>query len=478
MTNPNTNDDNEDTTTMSNANNNSDSGNRELRETENVLSENGVFALAAMTSAATFPANFKSIEVQKYQIKFKTVNGFEGTIDLHTDEGEARNIREEFQNVRINYVNQDTEHSIPEDSIKYSIRPKKSIPKGGLNKIKRVGESLSQAKYYKNIMPVKIPLRKTDISPADWRVEKYVSWERNKNTDNIVEIDLDENQSDSFSGSIYDDPPDVNVVINGWKRGKSRSTYYFNPPQVPELDQDDQTLLSDYIEYLSEGLKFIQYNDEINRRSELRYCSYLDKAVEIYRQKTQFATPANDILRIFLSESIDNSNKDRVYLFKKKMVGKRLNKIIAQCQLNWHIIDCVEELSTNFLTNTVQEENLNTLIDEINKEYIPKFAQRKGISEIKEIAQRAKARLNKMKNLNLNEIDKQLKVLGETVVLSDVLQQFEVLVNNYEFDIAEDECEFESRNLQTEERDEFINIIDESKEILSRLGTILENAKE
>src|SRR5215204_6105269 len=146
MPNPNPNE--EDTTTTSNTlnnNNDSDSSNRELRETENVLAENGVFALAAMTSAATLPSNFKSIEVQKYQIKFKTVNGFEGTIDLHTDEGEARNIREEFQNVRINYVNQDTEHSIPEDSIKYSIRPKKSIPKGGLNKIKRVGESLSQA---------------------------------------------------------------------------------------------------------------------------------------------------------------------------------------------------------------------------------------------------------------------------------------------------------------------------------------------
>src|SRR5436190_516739 len=110
-------------------------------------------------------------------------------------------------------------------------------------------------------MPMKIPLRKTDISPADWRVEKYVFWERNK---------------------------------------------------------------------------------KINRRSELRYCSYLDKAVEMYRQMTQFATPGSDILKIFLSESIDNnSNRDRIYLFKKKMIGKRLNKIMSRCQLNWHIIDCV-----------------------------------------------------------------------------------------------------------------------------------------
>ena len=331
-------------------------------------------------------------------------------------------------------------------------------------------------------MLMKIPLRKTDISPADWRVEKYVFWERNKNAVNTDELFLDEDESGSFSGSIYDDLPDVNVVINGWKKEKStRTTYYFNSPQVPELDEDDQDLLSDYIEYLSEGLRFIQYNNKINRRSELRYCSYLDKAVEMYRQMTQFATPGSDILKIFLSESIDNnSNRDRIYLFKKKMIGKRLNKIMSRCQLNWHIIDCVEELSTNFLTNTVQEENINTLIDEINKEYVPKFSKKKSISEIKAISQRAKARLDEMKKLDLDEIDTQTKNLRETDVLSEILQQFEKLVNNYEFDIIEDEQEFENLNLQIEDDDEFTfaNIIKERKEIISQLGVILENAKE
>src|SRR5437764_13385953 len=146
MLNPNDDDNQNATTSNASINNNdSDSGNRELRETENVLSENGVFALAAMTSAATFPSNFKSIEVQKYQIKFKTINGFEGTINLHTDEREVRNVREEFQNVGINYVSQDTEHTM-KNAIKYSIEPKKSIPKGELNKIKRGGKFFHQAK--------------------------------------------------------------------------------------------------------------------------------------------------------------------------------------------------------------------------------------------------------------------------------------------------------------------------------------------
>lgn len=275
-------------------------------------------------------------------------------------------------------------------------------------------------------------------------------------------------------GSIYDVPPDVNIVINRWRKGKNKKVYYVNPPPVPEAAELDQNLLSDYIEYLSEGLKFIQYNNEVNRRSELRYCSYLDKAVELYRKETQSATSGNVILNAFLSESLDSSNKDRIYLFKKKMVGKRLNKMITQCQLNWRIIDCVEEFSVNFLTNTVQEENINILIDEINKLYRPKFLQKNRI----DIFKRAKNRLNEIKSLNLNEIDEQIKSLRGTEVLPEIIQQFEMMVNNNEFDIMEDECEFESRNFQTEEGDEFTNIIDESKEILSRLGTILENAKE
>ena len=288
---------------------------------------------------------------------------------------------------------------------------------------------------------------------------------------------MDENQSDSFLGSIFDEPPDVNTVVKGWKRGKNTSAnnkHYLNPPLVPE--NLDLTFLSDYIEYLSEGLKFIQYNNEITRRSELRYCSYLDKAVEIYREKTLSAIPQNDIMKLFLSESSDN-NKDRAYLFKKKMVGKRLNKIISKCQLNWHIIDCVEELTVNFLTNTVQEENLNILINEINKEYTPKFLEKNSsINKFNELSQRAKARLSKIKELNLDDIDAQLKILQGTEAGSKVLTEFETLLNKYEFDIAEDEYEFESLAPQIED-EEFTEVMGERKDILSRFKTILENIK-
>lgn len=478
---PNPNDDNDQdndqdatTSNASQSNNDPDSGNRELRETENVLSENGVFALAAMTSAITLPTHFKSIEVQKYQIKFKTVNGSEGTIKLHTNENEVRNVREGFKNVNINYVNR--EHSTSDDGVEYSMKlNEKSVPRGGLEKIRRVGKFLCQAKYYKRVMPAKIPLRKTDISPADWRVEKYVLWERQKNvTTNEIEFQ-EEGQSGSFSGSIFDDPPNAITVVSIWKKSNiANITYYRNPPKVPELEQDNGSVLSDYIEYLSEGLKFIQYNNEVNRRSELRYCSYLDEAVEIYRR---CISENSDIISTFFPENPDN--KDRVYILKKKMVGKRLNKIIAQCQLDWRVIDCVEELSVNFLTNTVQEENLNMLINEINREYTPKFsfsAKTNEINEIDELIQGAKTRLAEIKQLNLNEISTQVNSLKGTNKLELELEQLQAEFNGIEFDICEDENKRRSLDLNEDQEEEFNCILEERREILSRLEVIIENA--
>ncbi|CAB5357052.1 unnamed protein product [Rhizophagus irregularis] len=54
----------------------------------NVLFENGVFTIAAMTSAATCPTFFKSITILKDHVTFCTSNGTEGSINLHTNEEE------------------------------------------------------------------------------------------------------------------------------------------------------------------------------------------------------------------------------------------------------------------------------------------------------------------------------------------------------------------------------------------------------
>jgi hypothetical protein len=467
------------------------STNREFIEIENILSENGVFSLSAMTSAATFPSShLKSIELTKHQVKFKTTNGFEGTINLHTNEDEVRSLREGFQSVNVNFVNQN--NNITNDGdIEYSIEINKKSPRGQPDKLKRVGAYLSQAKYYQEVFPEKIPLRKTDISPADWRVEKYVSWERRKISDPFEEMAFQEEEKSTsarISGSIFDDPPDANAVVNSWKKGKAKVTYYFNPPLVPELTEQDNdiVLLTDYIEYMSEGLKYVQYNNEINRRSELRYCSYLDKAIEVFREKTQNSTSkrmTSEILKSFFSQD-DNNDKDRAYLNKKKMVGKRLNKLMLQCQLNWSIIDCVEELSVNFLTNTVQEENFNTFIEEINKDYSPQYLSRTSTnqkksaqSEFDKLLEGSQARLAEIQKLKLSEIEEHMKVDQSYKLSAEDIDKYKDEFNNFEFDIAADEDKLRgiAEELAGEDYEKVIDIIDQRRELLSRLEVILEN---
>ena len=170
------------------------------------------------------------------------------------------------------------------------------------------------------------------------------------------------------------------------------------------------------------------------------------------------------------------------------MVEKRLNKIINQCQLNWCIIDCVENLSVNFLTNTVQEENINILINEINTEYTPKFlssAKSKSkrvedspsgmANEANNLMQRVKERLAEMKQLKLNELASKFNLLKGSNELEKCLEQLQTVFNNCEFDISEDEDKCESLDLNEAQGEEFNNIMEERREILSRIEVIIEN---
>ena len=69
---------------------------------------------------------------------------------------------------------------------------------------------------------------------------------------------------------------------------------------------------------------------------------------------------------------------------------------------------------TNFLTNTVQEENLNVFINEINKKYALKFLTKGSENnEICELLEEAKTHLNEIKNLKLNKLNAGIKILKE-----------------------------------------------------------------
>ena len=82
-----------------------------------------------------------------------------------------------------------------------------------------------------------------------------------------------------------------------------------------------------------------------------------------------------------------------MYTVHSKFIQSRSYR---QYSLYVYSIDCVEEFSVNFLTNIIQEENLNNLIEEINKVYTPKFLTKKSMdNERKEILLRLKIIIRK-----------------------------------------------------------------------------------
>jgi len=118
------------------------------------------------------------------------------------------------------------------------------------------------------------------------------------------------------------------------------------------------------------------------------------------------------------------------------------------------------------------------LINEINKGYTPKFSlSAKRANEINELIQGAKTRLYEIKRLNLNEISTQVDASKKkgTNELREVLEQLQNVFNEFEYDIAEDEDKRVSLDLNEKEGEEFDNIMEERRELLSRLEVIIEN---
>ena len=150
--------------------------------------------------------------------------------------------------------------------------------------------------------------------------------------------------------------------------------------------------------------------------------------------------------------------------------------MITQCELTWKIIDCVEEFSINFLTNVIQEENFNLLIEEINKIYTPWFPKPVKQIHIDDLFQRSKDHLAEIQRLDLNEIrDRIREIEGSKVDLTNYLDHLQTIYNDFESNVLEDEDDLKSS--ESQENDDVNEILEESRELLSRFEVILENIK-
>jgi hypothetical protein len=163
------------------------------------------------------------------------------------------------------------------------------------------------------------------------------------------------------------------------------------------------------------------------------------------------------------------------------MVGKRINKLMTQCQLSWNMLDCVEEVTINFLTNTVQEENFGRLVTEINKEYRPKYDELDdNEDDAAVLLEQSKNRLvNFQGQINLENIRNQVGQINEKDELIKFVNNLQTERNKFEYDIAEDGSTLDSieNHIEKKEYDIIEAHLQKRRVYLSRLDVLLENIR-
>ena len=141
-----------------------------------------------------------------------------------------------------------------------------------------------------------------------------------------------------------------------------------NPPPVPFLQQDVSSVnflqsfndVTEYILYAAEACQRLRVNEEINRRSRLRWFSVLADIYDEYKSFiAKFPSLKSSSPRVTkASEIADEVKKDklkRTALAKEVMAGRRINRILKELKGQWHIIDFLDFITKDLLVNNSQE---------------------------------------------------------------------------------------------------------------------------
>ena len=137
-----------------------------------------------------------------------------------------------------------------------------------------------------------------------------------------------------------------------------------NPPPVPKLIENgyDASFMrnfeeaTNYILYAATACTRLRVNEEITRRSKLRWYSVLADLYDRYKEVVNQMPSLKDGDRRVkeASELADGKKKDRLRrkaLAKEVMAGRRINKILTALKGQWHIIELHDFITREFLIN-------------------------------------------------------------------------------------------------------------------------------
>src|SRR5581483_8875641 len=140
-----------------------------------------------------------------------------------------------------------------------------------------------------------------------------------------------------------------------------------NPPPVPLLKHDDQEAdfskcfeaATNYILYAATACKRLRVDDELSRRSKLRWYSVLSDLYDRYRDIVA-SIPAlkgnKDVASAAeIAEAKKRDKKKRNALAKEVMAGRRINKLLGVLRGQWNVIDLHDCITRDFLINNSQD---------------------------------------------------------------------------------------------------------------------------
>jgi len=141
-----------------------------------------------------------------------------------------------------------------------------------------------------------------------------------------------------------------------------------NPPPVPKLIENgyDASFMrnfeeaTNYILYAATACTRLRVNEEITRRSKLRWYSVLADLYDRYKKVVnQMPSLKYGDKRVKeASKLADEKKKDRLRrkaLAKEVMAGRRINKILTALKGQWHVIELHDFINREFLINNDTE---------------------------------------------------------------------------------------------------------------------------
>lgn len=198
---------------------------------------------------------------------------------------------------------------------------------------------------------------------------------------NWVTYAIDEAHNLSTAGTVYDKPD--NKYFKNYLEYVKKHTHEdvperfipLNPPPVPKIIDDSDPGFSkcfedatQYILFAATACQRLRIDDEISRRSKLRWYSVLADLYDKYRNVINDIPDLCDSRDVEeamnIAESLKRDKKKRNVLAKEVMAGRRINKILKALRGQWHVIDLHDNITREFLINNTQDF-FDSLVGEI-----------------------------------------------------------------------------------------------------------------